>query len=188
MTLREEAKRKEHENKMVNVKENIEADHKNVTKYDQFKAIELPDYVKQKRFEILMRQQKNRRKRAKEKAMKEYQNQFKPFSFLLREEQKYEILRRSASTSNLLDMGTKSKDFEATPFPSHIFTNFAEEQMKERENYRQVQRKLRQEMMLQKASFPPRMETDLLKKKLKENKVIGLFDDCVSTIFVFISW
>merc|ERR1719264_1110264 len=42
--------------------------------------------------------------------------------------------------------------------------------MKERLNYRAIQRKLRQDLLLAKSSFPPRMESEMIRKKLQQNK------------------
>ena len=61
------------------------------------------------------------------------------------------------------------KDFQANPFPEHLFTDFAYEQQRERAHYREIQRKLRQEMLLKNSNFPPRMASEF-KKMMHENK------------------
>ena len=168
MTKREEKKIKERELALQYVSNPVENKEESKKCSQQFKAIEMPDHVKEKRYENILKLQEERRRVAKEEAYTEMQKKMKPFSFVQREENKYKMVR-SDSTPNLRASCNKP-DFEATPFPEHIFTNFAEEQKKERENYRNIQKKLRQEMLLKKAAYPPRMESDMIKKKLQENK------------------
>ena len=101
----------------------------------------------------------------------------------LREEERVKALKRSDSSPNLRGGVASSAGkpfFEAQPFPENIFTDFAEEQMKvwmlsperrqyrriilqERLNYRAIQRKLRQDLLLAKSSFPPRMESEMIR-------------------------
>ena len=169
MTKREEKKRKERELALQFLAENIPNKEDLKTESKQFRAIEMPEHIKEKRYEKIIKSQEEKKKRAKEEAFTEMQKKMKPFRFVEREEQKYKMIR-SDSTPNL-QVPCAKLDFEATPFPEHIFTDYAEEQKKERENYRNIQKKLRQEMLLKKASYPPRMETDMIKKKLQENKM-----------------
>ena len=104
----------------------------------------------------------------------------------LREEERVKALKRSDSSPNLRGGVASSAGkpfFEAQPFPENIFTDFAEEQMKvwmlsperrqyrriilqERLNYRAIQRKLRQDLLLAKSSFPPRMESEMIRSCL----------------------
>ena len=166
MTRREEQKRKE--NKLASEYLTRDVDATVDQKIKQFKAIEMPSHVKEKRYEKIVRNQEEKKQKAKVEALKAIQTKMKPFSFIEREQKKYQI-KRSISSPNLTMKSTKP-DFEATPYPEHIFTNFASERRIEKENYRCIQKKLRQEMLLKKSHFPPRMESEFIKKKLQENK------------------
>ena len=89
-------------------------------------------------------------------------------------------MKRSDSSPNLRGGKSAKAGFEAQPFPENIFTDFAEEQMKvlrdfgenfltlgspvqERLNYRAIQRKLRQDLLLEKSAFPPRMGSEMIR-------------------------
>ena len=168
MTIREDNKRKE---RLLAIQTGLLAntngqDEKSTTANEHFRAIEMPSHVLEKRYEKIIKKQEMKRKKAKEEAQLETQKKIKPFRFAEREEQK-KYLKRSDSVPNLKMNCTK--DFQANPFPEHLFTDFAYEQQKERENYREIQKKLRQEMLLKNSNFPPRMAADF-KKKLHENK------------------
>ena len=64
-------------------------------------------------------------------------------------------------------------EFKARPFPKEIFTDYAYEQMRESEKYRDVRKALRQKALLTTSKYPPRMEKELnnngpkVKKHLK---------------------
>ena len=64
--------------------------------------------------------------------------------------------------------------FRARPFPKEIFTDYAYEQMKESERYRDVRKALRQKALLTTSKYPPRMEKELNNNvpKVKEPKVV----------------
>ena len=70
----------------------------------------------------------------------------------------------------------ESDQFKAKPFPKEIFTDFAYEQMKENERYRDVRKALRQKALLSTSKFPPRMENELKNYKPKvrffENSIL----------------
>ena len=133
---------------------------------EQFRAIEMPSHVLENRYEKIVKMQQKKKKRAKEAAEKKVRETIRPFKFAEREEQKNN-LRRSDSVPNLKI--NCQKDFQANPFPEHLFTDFAYEQQRERAHYREIQRKLRQEMLLKNSNFPPRMASDF-KKMMHENK------------------
>ena len=139
-------------------------------RYEHFKAIEMPDHVREKRYEKMLRRQENKRLKAKEEASRELLMKIKPFSFVEREERKNN-LKRSDSVPNMKT--SNQNDFQANPFPEHLFTDFAYEQQKEKENYREIQKKLRQEMLLKKSDFPPRIKADFLKKKMQDHKEVS---------------
>ena len=61
----------------------------------------------------------------------------------------------------------KEEGFKAKAFPREIFTDFALEQMKENERYRDVRKSLRQKALLSASKFPPRMEKELKNYKPK---------------------
>ena len=172
MTIREDKKRQEKFQmyeiaRSVDQKDLEDSKLNKHNKHQHFKAIAMPKHVHEKRYEKLLKQQEQRRNKAKEEALKEIQNIFKPFSFIEREELKSK-LRRSDSVPNLKCQ--ERNNFEAHPFPEHLFTDFAYEQQKEKENYREIQKKLRQEILLKSSKYPPRMSADFLKKKMVENK------------------
>ena len=52
-------------------------------------------------------------------------------------------------------------EFKARPFPKEIFTDYAYEQMRESEKYRDVRKALRQKALLTTSKYPPRMEKEL---------------------------
>ena len=166
MTIREDNRRKEILNSKIPEQDMMDVI-KDKKEFDHFKAIEMPKHVLEKRYEKIMKKQEKRRLRAKEEAMEDLKSLFKPFSFVEREELKNEM-RRSDSVPNL---HSNIKDaFEAKPFPEHLFTDFAYEQQKERQNYREIQKKLRQELLLKSSNYPPRMSADFIRKKITENK------------------
>ena len=127
---------------------------------EQFHAIPLPKHIKERRYERIVEESEKRKARAKEEATERMQKSMRPFSFVVREEEKMKRLQRSNSSPNL---GPAKPYFEASPFPAAIFTDYAEEQRKERDNYRSIQRKLRQDLLLSKAAFPPRMESEMIR-------------------------
>ena len=170
MTVREETKRRERELARQYVGQSKLEDTNNLKNIEHFKAIEMPSHVKEKRYEKLVEKQEKKKKQTKEEIYLEIKNKIKPFSFVLREEKK--SLKRSNSSPNL-KCSNCNTDFRANPFPEHLFTDFAQEQKQERENYREIQKKLRQEFLLKNSSFPPRMGTDFIKKKLQENKELA---------------
>ena len=51
--------------------------------------------------------------------------------------------------------------FKARPFPKNIFTDFAYEQMKENEKYRDMRKSLRQQTLLSNSHYPKRMGKEL---------------------------
>ena len=62
-------------------------------------------------------------------------------------------------------------EMSAKPFPAHIFTDRAYQRMREDEEFRALQRNLRQRALMSEAKLPPRMETEAdvhLKRKLKK--------------------
>ena len=76
-------------------------------------------------------------------------------------------MKRSQSTS---DLYVSSKRIKPKPFPAHIFTNFAREKMREEENYRQMQKELRNKELLKKSKLPPRMRSSAeIQRTLKKN-------------------
>ena len=168
MTLREDKKREERElaNKLLQSSEAGKS--KNIKIIEHFKAIEMPSHVKEKRYEKLVKKQE--KKQTKEEIFLKMKDKIKPFSFVLREEKK--ALKRSNSSPNLKCTNCKT-EFQANPFPAGLFTDFAQEQKQERENYREIQRKLRQEILLKNSSYPPRMGSEFIKKKLQENKELA---------------
>ena len=172
MTIREDNKRKDTLLALQVLKEKFDEEHGKVEKSadKHFRAIEVPDHVRENRYEKLVKHQEKKRRKAREEAKKELEKKIQPFSFVEREERKIQ-LRRSDSVPNL--KLHNQKHFQAHPFPEHLFTDFAYEQQKERENYREIQKKLRQEMLIKKSNFPPRMSADFLKKKMQENKELS---------------
>ena len=85
-------------------------------------------------------------------------------------------MKRTTSMPLHLDKGNY---FKAKPFPKDIFTDFAYEQMRENEKYRDVRKSLRQKTLLSNSKWPARMASELenggpKKKKLndKTEKVI----------------
>ena len=170
MTVREEGKRRERQLAKQFLNQGKLDEMKPMKNTKQFRAIEMPSHVKEKRYEKLIKRQENRKKQTKEEIYQEIKSKIKPFSFVLREEQK--TLKRSNSSPNLKCTNCNT-DFRANPFPQHLFTDFANEQKQERENYREIQKKLRQEILLKNSSFPPRMDSELMKKKLQENKELA---------------
>ena len=170
MTIREDNKRRE---RLLAIQTGViekfnKPDESNTINRDpeHFRAIEMPSHVLEKRYEKIVKLQQQRRKRAKEEAEKKIRETIRPFKFAEREEQK-NMLRRSDSVPNLKI--NCQKEFQANPFPEHLFTDFAYEQQRERDHYREIQRKLRQEMLLKNSNFPPRMASDF-KKRMHENK------------------
>ena len=169
MTIREDNKRRE---RLLTIqtgvieKFNKPDESKTINHEEHFRAIEMPSHVLENRYEKIVKMQQQKRKRAKEAAEKKIRETIRPFKFAEREEQKNN-LRRSDSVPNLKI--NCQKDFQANPFPEHLFTDFAHEQQREREHYREIQRKLRQEMLLKNSNFPPRMASEF-KKKMHENK------------------
>lgn len=76
-------------------------------------------------------------------------------------------MRRSQSTS---DLYVSSKRIRPKPFPAHIFTNFAREKMREEENYRKMQKELRNKELLRKSKLPPRMRnSEEIERTLRKN-------------------
>ena len=69
-------------------------------------------------------------------------------------------------------MPTLDGAFKAKPFPKDIFTDFAYEQMRENEKYRDVRKSLRQKTLLSNSKWPQRMAKDLeaIGKRPKKGK------------------
>ena len=65
-------------------------------------------------------------------------------------------------------------DFKARPFPKEIFTDYAYEQMRESEKYRDVRKALRQKSLLTTSKYPPRMEKELNNNGPKVQKHLKL--------------
>ena len=55
--------------------------------------------------------------------------------------------------------------FKARPFPKEIFTDYAYEQMKENEKYRDMRKSLRQKTLLSNSHYPKRMGKELEESK-----------------------
>ena len=176
MTIREEEKLRERILALRLVDDNsnnMQPGKQSPSRFEHFKAIEMPSHVRENRYEKMIRRQEKRRLKAKEEASRELMKKIQPFSFVEREERK-NILRRSDSVPNMkTSCNQKENIFQANPFPEHLFTDYAYEQQKEKENYREIQKKLRQELLLKKSYLPPRMEAEFLKKKMQENKGIS---------------
>ena len=66
--------------------------------------------------------------------------------------------------------------FRARPFPKEIFTDYAYEQRRESERYRDVRKALRQKALLTASKYPPRMEKELNNNvpKVKKYKHIAM--------------
>ena len=66
----------------------INEEHDKVEKPSEkhFRAIEVPDHVRENRYEKLVKHQEKKRKKAKEEAKKDLEKKIQPFSFVEREE------------------------------------------------------------------------------------------------------
>ena len=69
-------------------------------------------------------------------------------------------LTRTRSVPTKLDKDATGQ-FKARPFPRGIFTDYAYEQMRENEKYRDVRKSLRQKALLSQAKWPPRMQKEM---------------------------
>ena len=130
MTLREEARAREMMEAMKSDYAKKDEVRKNEKKY-RFQATKVPRHVRENRFEEIMRKKEERMKYAKEQAFEDAKLRMKPFSFQARDEKKYRMF--SESSPELRNMDRANRNFTAKPFPEHVFTEYANEQMKERE-------------------------------------------------------
>lgn len=73
-------------------------------------------------------------------------------------------LKRATSMPTNLS-NDDSDQFKAKPFPKAIFKDYAYEQIRENERYRDVRKALRQKALLSAAKLPPRMQ------KLQEEQI-----------------
>ena len=81
----------------------------------------------------------------------------------------YKSMLRVRSAPDVSKRG--AVEVSAKPFPAHIFTDRAYQKMREDEEFRALQRNLRQRELMARARLPPRMEAEAdvhLKRKLKE--------------------
>ncbi len=92
-------------------------------------------------------------------------------------------MQKMQRANSVPNMHVSSEDnFKAKPFPHHIFTDFAYEQIKENQRYRDVRKALRQKALLQQAKYPPRMQEQGL--KVQSNKVCNSKETTILT-FLF---
>ncbi len=106
-----------------------------------FKAKPVPDHVRKPLFRNMLREQPSRYNIGPMMAK----------------------LQRANSVPNFKSGDNDDDLFRARPFPHHIFTDFAYEQIKENQRYRDVRKALRQKTLLKQAKYPPRMEQEGLR-------------------------
>merc|ERR1739838_1300192 len=92
-----------------------------------FRAIKMPAHIKENRLETMEKEKEAKREERMIENKKKLEETFDPFNFVKREEAKK--LVRSESSPDLR-IKERVKNFEATPYPEHIFTNFASEQIR----------------------------------------------------------
>ena len=86
------------------------------------------------------------------------------YKSMLRVRSAPDVSKRAAAAAAAVGAG-------ARPFPAHIFTDRAYQRMREDEEFRALQRDLRQRELMARARLPPRMEAEAdvhLKRKLKQ--------------------
>ena len=143
MTLREEVKAKEKAilKEMLQNNQNT-GDELELDEQFIFKAKPVPSHVKKPLFGQMARKNPSR------------------FHFL----NKKELKRATSMPSNL----NNENNFKARPFPKEIFTDYAYEQMKENEKYRDMRKSLRQKTLLSNSHWPARMGKELEAPKMKK--------------------
>ncbi|XP_046992273.1 protein FAM161B-like [Schistocerca americana] len=164
MTLRDEEERR------LNVLRNelYEDDDKSEEEKSIFRANPVPLHTHMPLYDKIMAQQERRRKKLRKQFIAELQSQMKPFSFVVRDEERKK-LSFFRSTPDLSATGeNKFKPFRAKPVPKNLFGSHVYQKMREDEFYRSLKRKIRAEELLQSASLPPSMAArEQLEKDLK---------------------
>ena len=137
MTTREEQKAKEKAilRTMLGEKKDEEE-----TPVNTFKAKPVPEHVKQPLFRQMVSEHPSR-----------YMDKYKMA-------QGFTGLKRARSVPSNLG---KDGRFKARPYPKEIFTDYAYEQMRESERYRDVRKALRQKALLEQSKWPQRMQKEM---------------------------
>ncbi|KAB0804652.1 hypothetical protein PPYR_01622 [Photinus pyralis] len=144
-------------------------------KHELFRANPVPIESRIPMFNQIIAQQERRSEIVKQKSKETLKSQMRPFSFTRREEEIQALTKRLSKSSPTIflddDVPIKMKQFKAKPIPKGLFSNYVYQKMHEDEFYRALQRKIRAEEMLQRASLPPSMAR---REKLKPKPIICL--------------
>jgi len=117
----------------------------------KFKAMPVPAHVHLRLFDELKEAQETRRREIVQQRQEILESMQEPFQFAARDEEKRKS-RHSATSQQ------SSHQFQARPFPSHIFGNVTTDKMLEEEEYRKIRKKMRAKELLKSSSLPPTMK------------------------------
>lgn len=92
-------------------------------------------------------------------------------------------LKRATSMPTNLS-NDDSDQFKAKPFPKAIFKDYAYEQIRENERYRDVRKALRQKALLSAAKLPPRMQKLQEERIGIDKKVLKMYYLVFGSIFI----
>ena len=116
-----------------------------------FKAMPVPAHVHLRLYDELKEARETKRREIVQQRQEILESMQEPFQFSMRDEDKRKS-RHSAASQRL------SHQFQARPFPSHIFGNVTTDKMLEEEEYRKIRKKMRAKELLRSSSLPPTMK------------------------------
>lgn len=117
----------------------------------KFKAMPVPAHVHLQLYDELKETRETRRREIVQRRQEVLESIQEPFEFSRRDEEKQKNRQTTKSQQ-------PSHQFQAHPFPSHIFGNFTSEKMLEEEEYRKIRKKMRAKELLRSSSLPPTMK------------------------------
>lgn len=158
MTLRESNKTPRKTKAMIELDEEREyRERENEAECEKkFKAKPVPAHVYMPLYDEIMEEKESKRRLVKEHSKEVMKSQEKPFTFMKREEEKKRQNKTKSRSMAEYDNQQK-KEFQAHPFPSHIFDDSVTDRVKEEEEYRRLRMQIRSEKLLKTSSLPPNM-------------------------------
>ena len=157
MTKREEAKTPTKSKAAIELEEKrLEAERLEEEECQKkFKAKPVPAHIYMPLYDEIMEEQETKRRYNRQKSAELTKSAQKPFKFSTREEEKKYKVKKSTDLQKQ-DEALKT-EFQARPFPEHIFGHTVYDKLAEEEEYRRIRMEMRSRDLLKKSSLPPNM-------------------------------
>ena len=132
----------------------------NVELLKQFRANPVPATTFLPLYDLITARNEERRSEVKKNSMKILKSQERPFTFMVREEEKRKLKEKEQKHQEQEEAESlrQSRQFKARPVPNSVFDKTVDEKMKEMEEYRPIRVKLRAMELLASSHLPGNMQ------------------------------